>query len=93
MKSNLLIIIGITLVGFTSSVYAQYIGDKISQENKGEYIGGSGMNHEQQLAQRLVNDQKNVFLFLPSVFHFLFYSVLLFGENIITNTEIKNKAR
>ena len=46
-------------------VNAQYMGDKVPKENElGEYIGGPGMTPEQQLVQRLENDQKNVFFVL-----------------------------
>ena len=66
MKTRLLIIIGIVMIGIiVLSANAQYMGDKVPKENElGEYIGGPGMNPEQQLVQRLENDQKNVFFVL-----------------------------
>jgi cytochrome b subunit of formate dehydrogenase len=66
MKTRLLIFIGITMIGtIILPVNAQYMGDKVPKENElGEYIGGPEMNPEQQLVQRLENDQKNVFFVL-----------------------------
>jgi hypothetical protein len=59
-----MIIIGITMFGtMFSSVNAQYTGDKLPKDS-GECIGGWGMCPEQQLTQRLENDQKNVFFVL-----------------------------
>ncbi|GEM_PF-4437259 len=73
MKTRLLIITGIMLVGITIlPVNAQYTGDKISKENElGEYIGGPGMHPEQQLAQRIENDQNNAVLILVMGIPFL----------------------
>lgn len=48
------------LIGFTSNALAQYIGDKYPAGTLlDECIGGPGMCPEQQLVQRLENDQKN----------------------------------
>lgn len=64
MKTRLLIIIGISLIGtIILPANAQYIGDKVPK-GPGECIGGWGMCPEQQLAERLENDQKNVFFVL-----------------------------
>ena len=44
---------------------AQYMGDKVSKSTVlEECIGGWGMCPESQLAERLENDQKNVFFVL-----------------------------
>lgn len=60
MKIRFLIIIGMILIGFTNNALAQYIGDKYPVGPLlDECIGGPGMCSEQQLAERLENDQKN----------------------------------
>lgn len=60
MKTRFLIIIGMILIGFTSNTFAQYMGDKHPVDTSlEECIGGPGMCPEQQLAERLENDQKN----------------------------------
>lgn len=62
MKTMLLTVIGIFMIGtIILPANAQYMGDKVSNDTiLGECIGGWGMCPEQQLAQRLENDQKNV---------------------------------
>jgi hypothetical protein len=66
MKTRFLIIIGMSLIGtIVLPANAQYMGDKVSNDTVlGECIGGWGMCPEQQLVQRLENDQKNVFFVL-----------------------------
>ena len=64
MKTILLKVIGIFMIGtIILPVNAQYMGDKVSNDTVlGECIGGWGMCPEQQLAERLENDQKNAVL-------------------------------
>lgn len=61
MKTILLTVVGIFMIGtIILPVNAQYMGDKVSNDTVlGECIGGWGMCPEQQLAERLENDQKN----------------------------------
>lgn len=66
MKTRVLIIIGLIVIGqITLPVNAQYVGDRVSNDTiPGEYIGGWGMNPEEQSIQRHENDQKNAFFVL-----------------------------
>ena len=68
MKTRFLAIIGIVMIGTILPANAQYIGNKDSQQHRLECIGGWGMCPEQQLVQRLENDQKNaVFVLIVGV--------------------------
>jgi hypothetical protein len=64
MKTRFLIMIGITMIGIVLPAHAQYIGDKVPKGTALECIGLQGLCSEQQLAERLENDQKNVFFVL-----------------------------
>ena len=76
MKIRFLIIIGMILIGFTSNALAQYIGDKYPAGTLlDECIGGPRMCPEQQLAERLENDQKTTRV-MNLIFSFPNYSQL-----------------
>lgn len=67
MKTSFLIIIGMILIGSTSDIFVQYMGGKYPTGTLlEECIGGPGMCPEQQLAERLENDQKNA-LFIIAI--------------------------
>ncbi|QLH06514.1 hypothetical protein [Nitrosopumilus ureiphilus] len=78
MKSRFLIITMI-LIQFVIPIHAQYMENVNSQKNEslGECIGGWGMCPEQQLAQRIENDQKNVLFVLVIGIPFLGMIVFL----------------
>jgi len=71
------ILLAVAFVSLLTSiipVYAQYVGDKVTNDNVlGECIGGPGMCPEQQLVQRLENDQKNVVSVLIAGIPFLVF--------------------
>jgi hypothetical protein len=65
MKTRVLIIIGMILVGFTSSVYAQYMGGKDPPGTVlEECIGPQGACPEERLVKQIENDQNNAILVL-----------------------------